>query len=76
MYKVIGYKKVKYTNKAGNEVRGIRLFVVHDEPEEGLTGYSCESLWLRETIDYTPRLDENVRVYYNKYGGIDSVVRA
>lgn len=76
MYKVIGYQKVNYTNKAGNLVKGTRLYVVEDTPREGLTGYATESLWLRETIDYVPRLDENVRVYYNKFGGVDSVVAA
>lgn len=74
MYKIIGYRKVKYTNKQNKEVRGTELYVVDDEPQEGLTGYSCEKLWLSERIQFTPRLDQNIRIYYNRFGSIDEVV--
>lgn len=76
MFKVVGFRKVQYTNKAGKEVRGTELYVVNDEVREGVTGYETDKLWLSERITYRPKVNENVRVYYNKFGTVDEVVTA
>lgn len=73
MLKVVGYRKVQYTNKANKEVRGTELYVINNETREGVTGYECEKLWLSERIRYRPKVNEEIRVYYNKYGSIDEV---
>ena len=76
MYKVVGYRKVQYTNKANKEVRGTELYVIDDEAREGVTGYQTEKLWLSERVSYRPKVNENIQVYYNKYGSIDEVMPA
>lgn len=76
MFKVVGFRKVQYTNKANKEVRGTELYVVNDEAREGVTGYETDKLWLSERIAYRPKVNENIRVYYNKYGSIDEVMPA
>ena len=76
MFKVVGYRKVQYTNKASKEVRGTELYVIDDEAREGVTGYQTEKLWLSERVSYRPKVNENIRVYYNKYGSIDEVMPA
>lgn len=76
MFKVVGFRKVQYTNKANKEVRGTELYVVNDEVREGVTGYETDKLWLSERITYRPKLNECIRVYYNKFGSIDEVLPA
>lgn len=76
MFKVVGFRKVQYTNKVNKEVRGTELYVVNDEVREGVTGYETEKLWLSERITYRPKLNEGIRVYYNKFGSIDEVLPA
>lgn len=76
MFKVVGFRKVEYTNKANKEVRGTELYVVNDEVREGVTGYETDKLWLSERINYRPKQNENIRVYYNKFGSIDEVLPA
>ena len=76
MFKVVGFRKVQYTNKVGKEVRGTELYVVNDEVREGVTGYETDKLWLSERITYCPKVNEIVRVYYNRFGTVDEVVTA
>lgn len=74
MLKVIGFRKVQYTKKDNKEVRGTEVYVVNDDVREGVTGYECDKLWLSERISYTPKVNDLIRVYYNRYGSIDEVV--
>lgn len=76
MFKVVGFRKVQYTNKANKEVRGTEVYVINDEAREGVTGYECEKLWLSERVSYKPKVNENIRVYYNRFGTVDEVVPA
>lgn len=76
MFKVVGFRKVQYTNKANKEVRGIEVYVLNDETRDGVTGYETDKLWLSERISYRPKVNESIRVYYNRYGAIDEVVPA
>lgn len=76
MYKVTGYRKVEYTNKNGKEVKGIELYVVCDEERNGLTGFMTDKLWLGSKIAYSPAVNDQIRVYFNRYGSVDEVVKA
>lgn len=75
MYKVLGFRNVRYTRKNdGKEVRGTELYVVSDSPREGVTGYECDKLWLSERTTYCPTVNDVIIIYYNKYGSIDEVI--
>lgn len=75
MYKVIGFKPVEYDRKKdGKHVKGTTLYVIDKEQRPGITGFQCMELWMSQNTTYAPVVNDNVKVYFNRYGGVEDVV--
>lgn len=75
MYKVIGFKSVEYDRKKdGKHVKGTTLYVIDKESRPNIQGFQCMELWLSQNVAYVPAVGDTVRIYFNRYGGIEDVV--
>ncbi len=72
--KVIGFKDTTYDFKKENkQVIGKTLYLA--EERKTVTGFHCESVFVSEgKLDgYKPALDDEIEVYYNRFGKVQSV---
>ena len=74
--KVLGYENVSFDFQDGHTVKGMYLYL-HDEGNKKVVGMKTERVFLSDAkaqaCGYTPKLNSNVRVLYNKYGTVDEV---
>lgn len=74
--KVLGYEQVSFSFNDGHTVDGLYLYL-HDEQAKKVTGMKTERVFLSnakaQACCFTPKLNSNVRVLYNKYGKVDEV---
>lgn len=78
--RIVGYRRADFVTKDGKEIKGCNVYIAKEiNPDQG-AGVSVESFYLtddkclREGIDLAALLGRNVRVYYNQYGKIDSII--
>ena len=80
--KIIGYQRADFAGEDGKQIKGNNIYIATEiNPHCGagirversyLTDNKCE----REGIDLAALLDQEIKVYYNRYGKIDSIVLA
>lgn len=80
--KIIGYQRADFMGEDGKQVTGNNIYIATEiNPRYGagvrversyLTDGKCE----REGIDLAALLNQEIKVYYNRYGKIDSIVLA
>lgn len=78
--RIIGYRKSDFTTKDGVAVTGYSVYIATEiDPRRG-AGVSVERQYLsdaklaKEGIDLASLMDREVKVYYNRYGRVDSIV--
>lgn len=75
MYKIVGFKEVNYTNKAGAQISGIEICVASENKH--YTGYCTEKIFVSDKVrnecQFVPVLDKNVRFLYNRYGKVEFI---
>ena len=78
MYQVIGKQIVDYKNKAGNQVKGLKLYVAYEK--KGVAGVAAEDIYLSEAklqqngINADSiNIDDMISILYNRYGSVESV---
>lgn len=73
--KIVGIKHSTIKFKDGNQVTGYNLFL--SEPREGVQGVATESVFVSDQriAPYSPVLGDNVRIYYNRWGKVESVMK-
>lgn len=78
--KIIGYRRNDFNTRDGKSVTGYNVYIATDiDPRRG-AGVSVERQYLsdaklaKEKIDLASLLDREIRVYYNRYGRLDSIV--
>lgn len=78
--KIIGYRKNDFKTKEGVEVTGYSVYIATEiDPRRG-AGVSVERQYLsdaklaKEGIDLAELMNHEVKVYYNRYGRVDSIV--
>ena len=68
--KVIGFRKSSFKGNDGSEVSGINLYLT--EPADKGEGLSCERVYVLDkylnACGYVPKLGDEVRLEYNRYG--------
>lgn len=77
MYEVVGFKEVEYTRKRdGQQVHGTEVHLMSlDTPNQnGFEGREVIKAWLGQNAVYSPSLGDTVRIYYNRFGGVDDLV--
>lgn len=76
MYKILGIENVDYeSRKTGRRVRGTNLHCVRgDKPANMVDGDAVERLYIKQDIDCSSlQVGDNIEVYYNRFGSVDSV---
>lgn len=78
--KIIGFRKNDFKTKEGVEVTGYSVFIATEiDPRRG-AGMSVERQYLsdaklaKEGLDLDVLLGHEVKVYYNRFGRVDSIV--
>lgn len=77
--KIMGYRKADFRTKDGVEVKGYNVYLstaIDPRYGGGLMAeriYLSESKLAREGIDLATCVDRELRVYYNRYGKVDSI---
>lgn len=78
--KMIGYRRADFAAKDGTEIKGYNAYIATEiDPRNG-AGVMVERMYLsdakiaREHIDLEKIIGREIRVYYNRYGKIDSIV--
>ncbi len=68
--KVIGFRKSSFKGKAGTDVSGVNLYLT--EPNTNGEGLACDRIFVLDkylnACGYVPKLGDEVRVEYNRYG--------
>lgn len=73
--KVIGYQKIDFKDqKTGNQVSGYNLFLISEPETTNITGTKCEKIFISsQYVDYTPALNDDIVILYNRYGKVSSI---
>lgn len=78
--KIIGYRRNDFTSAEGNQITGCNIYIATEiDPRRG-AGVSVERQYLsdkklaKEEIDLAELMDREVKVYYNRFGRVDSIV--
>lgn len=76
VYNVVGYRKVDFTGKDGQQVKGTSLFCSTNITENG-SGIATEKFWLTPKLlddtGYTPAVGDEIDISFNKYGKVDFI---
>jgi hypothetical protein len=78
MYEIVGKQSVDYTNKEGNRVQGLRLYVVYEK--RNVDGVATETFYFSKSMlaaaglsDSSFTCGSHINVLYNKYGSVETV---
>ena len=78
--KIIGFRKNDFKTSEGVEVTGYSVYIATEvDPRRG-AGVSVERQYLsdaklaKEGIDLAALMEREVKIYYNRYGRVDSIV--
>lgn len=78
--KIIGYRKNDFKTNEGVEVTGYSVYIATEvDPRRGAgvfveRQYLSDAKLAKEGIDLAELMDREVKVYYNRYGRVDSIV--
>lgn len=68
--KVIGFRRRSFKGNDGSDVSGVNLYLT--EPNEKGEGLACDRIFVLDkylnACGYVPKLGDEVRVEYNRYG--------
>lgn len=74
-WKIIGFRKVSFTDKDGIIVNGYSLFVAREPlPNSNIVGLEGMKIFINSLyVDYVPVEGQMVYINYNRYGRIESI---
>ena len=69
---IVGYKDMSFKGNDGNEVSGRKYYFTRTDPRvKGCeTGNFFLTVSALNNVGYVPEVDEEVEVYYNRYGKV------
>ena len=75
--KVIGIQRNVSFKMEGNQFNGINIYV--SSPKDGVEGVATEKLFINSNKEcYAAaiglKINDNISVYYNKYGKVDTII--
>lgn len=72
--KVIGYERKMLNFNDGRSVDGYFMYL-SDDSRRSITGVMTERIYLslNRACGYSPALGDEIKVFYNKFGKVDSV---
>ena len=74
--KVIGFSDRSFTSKdTGVLIEGMNIFVTYEN--KSTTGLACDRFFISrhrlDACDYSPSLDDEIDLLYNRYGKISGI---
>lgn len=78
---MIGYRRADFVTKDGAEIKGYNVYIATEiDPRNGAgvvveRQYLSEAKLEREHLDLAKIIGHEIKVYYNRYGKIDSIVQ-
>lgn len=77
-WKVIAIRKVSFKDeKSKEDVSGVSLFLARPSKEGGWQGVEVAKFWLNDNSEvlktYTPTLNQDVKIAFNRYGKIGQI---
>lgn len=77
MFEIVGIESINFTSRqTGDQITGTNLFVHYPQENNrpGLQGVRTDKLFVKSAIDCSMfSVGDQVEVYYNRYGKVDSV---
>ena len=70
-YKVLGIENVDYENKAGRQVKGLRLHLGYEK--DNVDGMCVETVFVSDRIVCNAKVCDDVRIMYNKFGSVAQI---
>ena len=78
---MIGYRRSDFTTKDKTKVTGYNVYIATESDPHNGAGVMAERQYLsdakiaRENLDLEKLLGREIKVYYNRFGKIDSIVQ-
>lgn len=77
MAKIVGIRSVRFKGQDGEQVAGVNIYVTVPIDEDKGEGCSTERYFVtdsrRANWTYVPRVGDEVRIIYNRYGKCDEM---
>lgn len=74
-YIVVGYKRVDYKKKSGDEVHGCEIYLQAFENDEGVEGIQTEAVYLSDRYAvFNPAVGVVVKKTFNQWGGVEDLI--
>lgn len=77
--KIVGIREVQFTDKdSGREISGTSYYYTMEENSVSLEGVSTGKFFVSadyaDRLTYTPKLEDEVQLTYNRYGKVADIV--
>lgn len=74
-WRVDGFRKVNFTDqKTKEDVDGYSLFLSRPAQDDKIVGRECQKLFINSAyVEYTPELNEEIMLLYNRYGKVGAI---
>lgn len=72
-WKIVGYRKVQFTDPQGRNVNGYSLFLARPAQHPDVVGLETQKIFISSNVDYTPQENQLVNIAFNRYGKVASV---
>lgn len=73
-WKVVGYRKVNFTDPQGRTVNGYNLFLARPGSSPSIVGLETQKIFIScQYVDYDPVENQLVYISFNRYGKVVSV---
>lgn len=69
--KVIGVAPVNFTGQDGRQVVGHNIYVTYER--NNTQGLVAERIFLGSRVEVVPDVGDEIRLYYNRYGRVESI---
>lgn len=74
-WKVVGYRKVEFTDPQGRHVSGFSLFLARNATSPDIVGLEVQKIFISsQYVDYKPTENQFVSIAFNRYGKVASIV--
>ena len=75
VWKVVGFRNVDFKDSNGRQITGYRLYLARQPENRNIFGLETHALFFsKENVDYKPQENQMVRINYNRYGKVSSIV--
>lgn len=75
IYIIVGYRDMEFKSQSGDLITGRKYYYTY--VQNGVTGVACDSFFVTKeamaNLAYVPNVDDEVEVYFNRYGKVSQI---